>query len=87
MLNFEFDPTRSRSNHTKHGIDFVEAQALWADPCLIQIDAKTVDEPRSIAIGRIDSKIWTAVFTTRNGNLRIISVRRARNEEVVLYES
>lgn len=28
---FEFDDTKSQSNKSKHGIDFVEAQALWFD--------------------------------------------------------
>ena len=26
---FEFDEAKSRANDVKHGIDFVEAQALW----------------------------------------------------------
>ena len=29
---FEFDPHKSASNKIKHGIDFVEAQALWQSP-------------------------------------------------------
>jgi uncharacterized DUF497 family protein len=87
MQNFEFDQTKSDSNLTKHGIDFVEAQKLWNDPMLLEIPAKTEDEPRYIIIGLIGNKHWTAVITYRNKNIRIISVRRARKSEVAIYES
>jgi uncharacterized DUF497 family protein len=46
MISFEFDTAKSESNRTKHGIDFVEAQLLWTDPMLLEIPAKTDDEPR-----------------------------------------
>lgn len=84
---FEFDETKSRSNKIKHGMDFVEAQALWDDPNLLQISAKTVDEPRYLIVGVINGKHWSAVITYRGSNIRIISVRRSRIEEVELYES
>jgi len=87
MQKFEFDQTKSDSNLTKHGIDFVEAQKLWNDPMLLEIPAKTEDEPRYIIIGVIGGKHWTAVITYRLKNIRIISVRRARKSEVAIYES
>ena len=83
---FEFDESKSRTNSGKHGIDFVQAQELWRDPFLIEIPAMTVDEPRYLVIGRIGSKHWSAVITYRGNNMRIISVRRSRPEEVALYE-
>ncbi len=87
MSFFEFDAAKSESNHTKHGIDFVEAQRLWNDPMLLEIPAKTDDEPRYLVIGTIDAKHWSAVITYRGTHVRFISVRRARAEEVALYES
>ena len=87
MNFFEFDAAKSESNRTKHGIDFVEAQVLWNDPMLLEISAKTDDEPRYLVIGSIDGKHWSAVITYRLANVRLISVRRARTEEVALYES
>lgn len=84
---FEFDEAKSRSNLTKHGMNFVEAQQLWSDPNLLEIPARTVDEPRTLFVGLVEGKHWSAVVTFRNGNIRIISVRRARDEEVALYES
>jgi uncharacterized DUF497 family protein len=87
MISFEFDAKKSESNRTKHDIDFVEAQDLWNDPMLLEIPAKTDDEPRYLVIGLIDGKHWSAVITYREANVRLISVRRARTEEVTLYES
>ena len=87
MNAFEFDDAKSESNRAKHNIDFLEAQQLWNDPMLLEIPAKTADEPRSLVIGLIDDKHWSAVVTYRGLNIRLISVRRARTEEVALYES
>jgi uncharacterized DUF497 family protein len=87
MIKFEFDPAKSQSNLAKHGIDFIQAQALWADGDLLQIPAKTSDEPRFVVIGMIDDKHWSGVITYRGANIRIISVRRSRVEEIALYES
>lgn len=84
---FEFDPAKSQANKEKHGIDFVEAQALWDDPGLLEIPARTSDEERFVLIGLIADKHWSAVVTYREDRIRIISVRRSRKEEVVAYES
>lgn len=86
-MNFEFDPGKSVLNRKKHGIDFLYAQRLWDDPDLLEIPAKTEDEPRWLVIGRILGKYWSAVITYRSDAVRIISVRRSRAEEVTLYES
>ena len=87
MNSFEFDAAKSEFNRTKHGIDFVEAQGLWNDPMLLEIPARTDDEPRYLLIGLIGDKHWSAVITYRGENIRLISVRRSRIEEVNLYES
>ena len=86
-MDFEFDPAKSAGNKAKHGIDFDEAQALWDDFRLLEAPARTVDEPRFIAIGRIGSRHWSAVCTRRGERIRIISVRRASREEIERYEN
>ena len=87
MFSFEFDEAKSQSNLSKHGIDFIEAQLLWLDSDLLEIPAKTVDEPRYLMVGKVGNKHWSAVVTYRSDNIRIISVRRSRAEEIKLYES
>lgn len=86
-MDFEFDPAKSAANKAKHGVDFVEAQMLWLDEALIEVPAKTEDEPRFLAIGSMAGKHWSAVCVRRGEGTRIISVRRARREEIDRYES
>jgi len=86
-MNFEFDINKSKSNKIKHGIDFIEAQKLWDDPDLIEIPTKNIDELRLIVIGKLKGKHWSGIITYRESNIRIISVRRSRTEEVKIYES
>ena len=86
-MSFEYDHEKSEANKAKHGIDFEEAQALWDDPDLVEIPAKVTNEPRSVVIGMIGDKYWSAVITYRSDNIRLISVRRSRKEEVAIYEN
>jgi uncharacterized DUF497 family protein len=67
-MEFEFDPSKSQSNQEKHGIDFVAAQAIWEDPALLEIAARTLDEPRWLVIGRIQRKHWSAVILAARHN-------------------
>jgi len=87
MPSFEYDEIKSKLNFAKHGIDFDTAQSLWNDPDLLEIPAKTTDEARFLIIGTINQKHWSAVITYRGNNIRIISIRRSRVEEVKFYES
>ncbi len=86
-MKFKYDATKSAANQEKHGIDFEEAQALWRDPWLLEAPAKTDGEPRFLSVGQIDGKHWTAIWTPREDRVRIISVRRARKEEIAYYEN
>jgi len=56
---FELDEAKSRANAAKHGIDFVAAQPLWLDECLIVVPAETVDELRSLVVGRIEGEHYS----------------------------
>lgn len=87
MDAFEYNEDKSQSNLLKHGIDFLKAQALWKDPDVIEVKAKSEYEDRYLVIGLIDNKHWSAVVTYRNSSIRMISVRRSRKKEVELYES
>ena len=86
LFNFEFDEKKSLKNKVKHGIDFVEAQELWCDEAGVVIDARSDDERRYALISKLEGKAWVTIFTMRGEAVRLISVRRARKEEVKLYE-
>jgi len=85
-MEFEFDPDKSARNQDKHGIDFAQAQSLWDDARLLIVEARTSDEPRFMAVGRLAGRHWSAIFTFRSNRLRLISVRRSRIEEIDRYE-
>lgn len=86
-MEFEFDNKKNILNKQKHGIDFIEAQALWNDPDRVEIPSRFLDEPRQLLIGMIDSTCWSAVFLYREDKIRIISVRRSRQNEKEIYQS
>jgi uncharacterized protein len=85
MVAFEFDPGKSATNLAKHGIDFVVAQNLWQVIGWEQ-PSPFVKEVRLRRTALYDGKCWTAVYTMRGLNIRLISVRRARTTEVTSYE-
>ena len=81
-MRFEFDSAKSAANKAKHGIDFVEAEALWLDPDRLELPARPTDEPRFLLVGQITQTLWTATVTYRHEEtIRLISVRRARGSE------
>jgi len=84
---FEFDKRKSESNKRKHGIDFETARELWKDSNRIEIPARWVDESRTILIAKLKKEIWAAIVTLRNDRIRIISVRKARDNEKEIYHS
>ena len=87
MPEFQHDTKKSLTNLKKHGIDFEQAQMLWEDPNLLELAARSEDEPRSLIVARLNVHYWSAVVTYRDDEVRIISVRRSRPAEVELYES
>jgi len=82
---FEFDTRKSDSNKAKHGIDFVEAQALWKSKHVL-LGAKDALEKRYMIIGRIGTQHWSAIITYRGVIIRIISVRKSTAPEIETYE-
>jgi uncharacterized DUF497 family protein len=83
-VEFEFDPGKSASNKAKHGIDFLEAQALWKSKHVL-LGAKTALEKRYLVIGTIGSEHWSAIITYRGAAIRIISVRKSTGVEIETY--
>lgn len=86
-MQFEYDPEKSVANLAKHGIDFEAAKAIWDDGTSLAVYARDGNdgEPRVLVIGQIDGKLWSAVTTWRGIVVRIISVRRSRDDERLLY--
>ena len=87
VMKFEWDENKSESNKVKHRVDFEEAQLLWEDCDRVEIVIQNEGEQRYLTIGLMHNKYWTAIITYRGLNIRLISVRRSREEEVEIYEN
>ncbi len=84
-MEFEYNEEKSRSNRAKHGIDFLEAQALWDSPH-VEFSAMSQFENRFALIGMLRGKLYTCIYTIRDERIRIISCRCSRRKEANLYE-
>ncbi len=86
MHGFEWDETKRRKNIEKHGIDFYDAPVVF-EGLRIEGEAKTVGgEARRLTTGVLDGVYVTVVYTLRNGGVRIIMMRRARDGERRKYQ-
>jgi len=85
LPEFEWDPAKSATNKTKHGVDFEQATAMWLDERAVKILAGEASEVRYYLIAKLNGKMYTAIWTTRGTVVRLISVRRSRRDEVTLY--
>ena len=84
IVDFEFDPRKSESNKAKHGINFIEAQALWRSKHVL-LGAKDAFERRYLILGTISGEYWSAIITYRGVRIRIISVRSSTAAEIETY--
>ena len=85
-MKFEYDTNKSLTNKAKHGLDFEEAQTLWNDSEGVNIQAKSDTEVRYAFVSKLHAKYWIAFYTLRNDVIRLISVRRARDNEQRIYD-
>jgi uncharacterized DUF497 family protein len=88
LLEFEWDPAKDASNLVKHGITFADAARVFDDPHHLIGDSTKPEygEIRRLAVGRVDNRFITVIFTEREEKLRIISARRTRQDERRQYD-
>lgn len=88
-IQFDWDPMKAKSNLKKHGISFSEAQTVFYDTQSVLLDDPdhSDDEERFLLIGMSSmGKICLVCHCYREGGvIRIISARKANEEEVSFY--
>ena len=85
-MNFTWDETKRRANIAKHGLDFADAEKVFAGPMVLFEDDRTdYSEQRMIGIGLPDYLVVLIVHTETNDTIRIISMRKAESDETDLY--
>lgn len=87
-MNFEWDEVKNEANFSKHKIRFEKAVRIFINPVLTQTDDRTdYGEVREISIGLLDGHIvLVVVHTDRDGNIRLISARKANRAERKAYD-
>ena len=85
-MNFTWDETKRRLNIAKHGLDFADAEKVFAGPMVLFEDDRTdYSEQRMIGIGLLDYLVVLIVHVETNDTIRIISMRKAESDETDLY--
>jgi uncharacterized protein len=84
-----FDPTKDVTNRERHGLPLMFGERLFGDPdhLIIPSIRRQDGEERYKVVGRVEGKVYTAVFTWRGDLPRHISVRRSNTGEERAYRS
>jgi uncharacterized protein len=86
-MNIDWDPAKDRANQAKHGISFSHAKAVFDDPDRVDVyDDRDYDgEERWVVIGLAGRMLVYVVYTDRDGGVRLISARKADDEDAESY--
>ncbi|WP_260293073.1 BrnT family toxin [Sedimenticola hydrogenitrophicus] len=90
MIDFEWDPTKARSNLRKHGVSFEEAKSVFYDEYAIQFDdvENSEEEDRFLMLGLSNElRVLIVAHCERQSGkiIRIISARKATKKERKFY--
>jgi uncharacterized protein len=88
-LIFEWDESKADANRRKHQISFEEAKTIFSDPLSLTIadPLHSQDEERYVDVGlSSQGRLLAVVYTERRTMIRLISCRRATQEERRAYE-
>ncbi|HRF12259.1 MAG TPA: BrnT family toxin [Candidatus Accumulibacter phosphatis] len=85
-MRYTWDETKRQANLKKHGLDFSDAEKVFAGPLLL-IDDQRADygEQRMIGIGLLDCLVVLIMHVESDEAIRIISMRRADSDETDLF--
>ena len=83
---FEWDEKKRLIGIEKHGIDFYRTALIFEGPHIL-LDARSDVEARHRAVGLSNDTLITVVFTFRGNKIRLISARRARDNESRAYHA
>lgn len=87
-MGFQWDAGKSASNEAKHGITFAQAAQIFRGPVLKTLDDRfDYGEERFAVLGIYDGEVLSVVVTERDGDLRLISARKANKHEREKYQS
>ena len=87
-VKYEWHEPKRLSSIEHHGLDFKSATEFdWESALVYEDTRRDYGEIRYIAYGKLSGRLTVMVFSLRNDTVRIISLRKANNREVIRYES
>jgi uncharacterized protein len=84
-VSFEFDPDKDAINIAKHGLSLADFEGFDAAPTIWLDNRIDYGEERYLAFGFVGGSPHCLVFTVRDENWRLISLRRAHRKELERY--
>lgn len=85
-MRYTWDEAKRQINRQKHGLDFADAEKVFAGPIVLFEDSReNYGEQRMIGIGLLDILVVLIVHVESDEEIRIISMRKADNDETDLY--
>jgi uncharacterized protein len=87
-MDISFDPAKNERNLALRGIPFtLVARFEWDSALIVEDLRRDYGERQMQALGFIDSRLHMLVFTPRGTATHVISLRRANQREINLYEA
>ena len=85
---FTWDEKKRKLNLAKHGIDFRDAETIFAGSLVTVEDTRQdYGELRYISLGMLEGVVVSLVYIERDDHIRLISIRKALRHETRFYLS
>lgn len=85
---FTWHESKRQENLDKHGIDFVDAEIIFAGYTVTAEDAREAyGEQRFLTLGMLHGEVVSVTHTPREDDDHIISIRKATKHETRFYFS
>lgn len=87
-MRYEWDEAKNRSNRAKHGLDFADAEQVFAGRCVTFVDDRfDYGERRLVSLGTLAGRVVVMAHSPRGHDAtRIISMRKANRREQKIYQ-
>jgi uncharacterized DUF497 family protein len=87
-MRLEYDPAKAGENLRKHNVSFADAEGVFQDPLAVTVeDPDAEGEQRFVTVGLGSAgELLVVVYALRDGEIRLISARRATGKERKRYE-
>mgnify|MGYP001580368871 CR=1 FL=1 len=83
-----FDPRKNSANLRKHGVSLAEGDGVLSDPLAVTVEDESAErEQRFVTLGaNTFGSLRVVVWTSRDDDFRVISVRKPTPRERRTYE-